>query len=1101
MVLPSEVKVGTAQSAVSVSQVEAHDFVSFNDWLAEWKAGHANIEQGVALARERKSQVQRLIKENPVQAYELAISREEWNRLPEKLKAEVEHRFSGDGTYAVRQDCESGLTMRQLTMEDFSTGQAVVAPALAERSEFTGVMRGVVLGNFAAVVAMEGGTVPVQTGTTAPAVLAAAVTGTYKVLWLNIKFSDETSYPTVGTSLSDAATSYSAYSYGRLTLIYDVVNVDIAATKASNPSDSTIMSQAQAAAQNSGYPSTNYAAVIYRQSLYGQYAGLYNYVGYVMLSKSARDTNVHEIAHTMGVHHANLWKPDTGQPSWGTGVNTLYGETWDAMGFSSPRDDFNVPEKIQLGWLDQNTDYVHDVGNGTYRLYDHRSNSRSAFSSTGVTGAYFAVSVFKDTKAANGEAGDRRYLLSYRDRTNVGATTMTEGLCLHWPQWTYNGSGGYNTNAPYGSDIIDTHTAANGVNDAPLSIGETYVDNDPNNRDGPIYITALRKTDPDGILQSGDEYVDVKVVVGTQTGNSAPTGTLTFAQSTVAPGESAVMSVTASDPNGDTLAYLWDFGLGTTVAARNQMPLNGASSQQFTYTAQGTYTVKVTISDCRGGATQLTKTITVANSPPTVNAGADQAITTNTGLWTPAALAPLAWYDAADSATITAASGKVAQWSDKTGKGNNLIQATSAAQPTTGTSTINGVNAIAFDGVANILNTSSNPFGATINNAMVMLVMNIGTIANGTMFTLSGSGTAANRWQAISPFGNGSIIFDCGGTSAPNRISGASGWTANQNKLVDFYGSTTDNVQQVWVNGSLFLSDATGHAVSTVSGFSFGGLGTSYDNCSLGEVVILNSTVSASNRQKMEGYLAHKWGMAADLPSDHPSKSAPPVATVANLHGVASDPDPQAPTTTWSFVSGPAAVNFTNASAADTTAFFTATGTYVLRLTANDGVNVVSDDVTITVADPVPPTIYETWATGPFSGTLADTTTSGDPDGDGVSTLLEFALGTDPTLRDARSLSADGTVNGMPVCQVAVSGGGLEFLFVRRKDFGAQGSLDYTAQFSADLVTFYDSTDVPVFVANSSARSDYEIVKVSFPALLPNSKPASFGRVKVVLHP
>lgn len=72
----------------------------------------------------------------------------------------------------------------------------------------------------------------------------------------------------------------------------------------------------------------------------------------------------------------------------------------------------------------------------------------------------------------------------------------------------------------------------------------------------------------------------------------------------------------------------------------------------------------------------------------------------------------------------------------------------------------------------------------------------------------------------------------------------------------------------------------------------------------------------------------------------------------APLHGVVNDdgfPHGSTLTSTWSQVSGPAAVAFANASAADTTATFTKEGTYVLRLTADDSRFTASDDVTITV--------------------------------------------------------------------------------------------------------------------------------------------------------
>ena len=60
-------------------------------------------------------------------------------------------------------------------------------------------------------------------------------------------------------------------------------------------------------------------------------------------------------------------------------------------------------------------------------------------------------------------------------------------------------------------------------------------------------------------------------------------------------------------------------------------------------------------------------------------------------------------------------------------------------------------------------------------------------------------------------------------------------------------------------------------------------------------------------------------------------------------------------TAAWSKVSGPGTVAFADATAASTTATFSAAGSYVLRLTGDDGALTVSDDVTVTVSDPAPP--------------------------------------------------------------------------------------------------------------------------------------------------
>jgi K319-like protein len=88
-----------------------------------------------------------------------------------------------------------------------------------------------------------------------------------------------------------------------------------------------------------------------------------------------------------------------------------------------------------------------------------------------------------------------------------------------------------------------------------------------------------------------------------------------------------------------------------------------------------------------------------------------------------------------------------------------------------------------------------------------------------------------------------------------------------------------------------------------------------------------------------------------------PSVSAGPDQTIrlpaaASLDGTALDDGLPAPlTTTWSEVSGPGTVTFQNASAADTSASFSAPGVYLLRLTASDGAATASDDVRIFVRD------------------------------------------------------------------------------------------------------------------------------------------------------
>jgi hypothetical protein len=84
-----------------------------------------------------------------------------------------------------------------------------------------------------------------------------------------------------------------------------------------------------------------------------------------------------------------------------------------------------------------------------------------------------------------------------------------------------------------------------------------------------------------------------------------------------------------------------------------------------------------------------------------------------------------------------------------------------------------------------------------------------------------------------------------------------------------------------------------------------------------------------------------------------PTVNAGPNRTVtmpaaANLDGTVDGGGGPAQTT-WSMVDGPGTVTFTNASAVDTTATFSAPGSYTLRLTASNGVLSAFDDMVVTV--------------------------------------------------------------------------------------------------------------------------------------------------------
>jgi hypothetical protein len=73
----------------------------------------------------------------------------------------------------------------------------------------------------------------------------------------------------------------------------------------------------------------------------------------------------------------------------------------------------------------------------------------------------------------------------------------------------------------------------------------------------------------------------------------------------------------SSDPDGEALTFSWSFGDGASASG---------SAPSHTYADDGMYVVTLTVSDGNGGSAAASRTITVNNVAPTVDAGADAVI-------------------------------------------------------------------------------------------------------------------------------------------------------------------------------------------------------------------------------------------------------------------------------------------------------------------------------------------------------------------------------------------------------------------------------------------------------------------------------------------
>ena len=184
----------------------------------------------------------------------------------------------------------------------------------------------------------------------------------------------------------------------------------------------------------------------------------------------------HELGHSYGLYHANLWQVFDGNPISPDGSNTEYGDEFDIMGHGGvTQAEFNPWFKNLLGWLPN--DRVQDVTvNGTYRI--KRFDSGSVPSS-----GLLALRIRKD--------GHQNYWVGCR-RTFTSNASMQHGAYIFWGE-----------NVATGSELLDMTTPGNNVQNAALAIGTTFTDATTN--------ITIRPIAEGG---SGvDQFIDIAVTV------------------------------------------------------------------------------------------------------------------------------------------------------------------------------------------------------------------------------------------------------------------------------------------------------------------------------------------------------------------------------------------------------------------------------------------------------------------------------------------------------------------------------------------------------------------------------------------------------------
>jgi hypothetical protein len=260
---------------------------------------------------------------------------------------------------------------------------------------------------------------------------------------------------------------------------------------------------------------------------------------------------------------------------------------------------------------------------------------------------------------------------------------------------------------------------------------------------------------------------------------------------------------------------------------------------------------------------------------------------------------PTYWFDANDTSTFTGS-----KWKDKSGHGYDLnvtgFTSTSNAFSIVGRTALKSASGNYASTTSGSLSTPLTVFAVAAqsasNGSQYQRLINFGTGDNrgfvgtwasstsaypgrATAFwgnnATSGYGNCNNTWcdthangpltswyWTLSPAPNApSVLAVVNDGSCPTYICGAG---SGQGGPLSYY------------NGAVMNQDHNGTMTATtgieIGGFS-GGTTSQYWNGYIGEVVIYPAALSQAQRQKIEGYLACKWGFQAALPSGHPYAS------------------------------------------------------------------------------------------------------------------------------------------------------------------------------------------------------------------------------------
>lgn len=239
--------------------------------------------------------------------------------------------------------------------------------------------------------------------------------------------------------------------------------------------------------------------------------------------------------------------------------------------------------------------------------------------------------------------------------------------------------------------------------------------------------------------------------------------------------------------------------------------------------------------------------------------------------WTPDQIGAFLWLDASDASTVTLSGGYVTNWTNKVSSGlYSASQDTIGKRPTTGS--LNGKTTIDFDGTDDFLEITHN---AALNipaaqDFEIFTVVKSDVQPNASVIYAKGKYDQTDfllyLWQG--KYKAYVDVKNFGYNSGPDVNTNANlGWSRRQGNSAYLYNTISGTSSQSGVSSASMVGNT--HNV-TIGAMKEGTL--RFFDGDIAEIILVKHALTMDERQRMEGYLAHKWGLEDDLPTGHPYK-------------------------------------------------------------------------------------------------------------------------------------------------------------------------------------------------------------------------------------